>query len=294
MPCSTHLAIIKRRVLGQLPILEASRLDVTRHVLTSRLLSEMSTELGHIALYQQWFSALHSASRIRFLSNSDEALYDFPNVNSRDYLIASFFGGQVHFCDAEHAVNTNAPFSEFGIKTNPISEILAINTADNPIFEITLTRGTRSKPQLIEHFFSKEKNISIYDKFYDMQSAHALSIWAARMPPASKIRIYTTPTKRPAANTCKTSMLAANRNLSIQILEATRNTIESVHDRHIFIGNRYHIRFTSGIGVFGDQRGGIYFNNEGAVTIYDVWDSSHPISLEDTNGNATTFRVGKP
>ncbi|MNR57425.1 hypothetical protein D3C85_1782040 [compost metagenome] len=69
------------------------------------------------------------------------------------------------------------------------------------------------------------------------------------------------------------------------------NNEKEFHDRHIVIGDRIHIRATSGLDAFSYH--GVWVNREGTFSVYDIYDSTRTKTFDvvDNVGDISTLTV---
>lgn len=286
MCACVHIDVIRKRVDNQLPLHTAAMIDVIKHCFTPELVAELHDGLGSSAIFQQWFLALNSRQRIRIITNVERAAYGFPAAHAQvGHVIASFYGNQSHIVDAlPQTIELSQLFTDFGVEVRRAVDLQEIHVRDNPVFTLTLTAATRHSPQILKRYFSKERGIVIYDKYLDNHAARALAVFATELAGAASVLILTRPENVPSAAQCRAAMLASNNTLQIEVKAATHATLNEIHDRHIFIGNRYHLRFSSGVNVFGQKNGTTYFNFEGSVSVHDIAGSGYFLTFRYADG----------
>jgi hypothetical protein len=294
MCACVHLDVIQKRIELDLPPLACSTIDKLQHTFSQSLLNELDTRLKQSPFFQQWFQALQSKQRIRVVKPTDEAAYSFPAGHTYlQYLVASFFGHQ------EHVVSGNAEkyacqttLQSFGIAVHTVSASETLRCDPNPIYGLTLTKETRHSPTLIERYFTNEKKVVIYDRYLHKTAATALAVFSSKMAAHANVAILTTSEKlADHGQACADAMQMANNTLTINLAAADYTTTKEVHDRHIFIGNRYNMRFSSGLDVFGNKICNAFLNDEGSISVYDVFDKWRPLVLKSVDGKKFLQRV---
>jgi hypothetical protein len=247
---------------------------------TDRILDEYNARLSGNLYYLAWFGAAESKKRIRIIKNSNLSGHKFNSLSSvhNDYLPSSYFCGFTFVVDNKNDIctNDNEILSSYGIKTIDIEELSNEPLyGDNPLAIIDLSdRGNRDI-SLISKYFKDSTNVTIYDKFIDMDSLNVIKYCCIELQNGANVSILTKNDKSCLGISILKSQLERDvPNCKFICHHVDSKTAQKYHDRFFFIDNRLQIEFTRGTNCFIKTPSG-RSNRDGRITIYDCYNDPY-------------------
>lgn len=256
MRTSVHHDALKSLLDGSHPIhVSAAVLGGTVST-TMGVLTKYQAVLGSNPYYQNWFSSAQQHKKLRIHLPAEAP----PSVQSADsktdeYATASYFaGGKI--------ITTNAVTPPLKTALESIgTELLYIenpkfNTTngDNPFLTINLLLNGDVDFNILENFIIPENQITVYDKYINKESLDFLKFITRRLSAGSNLHIFhSTKTGGNLLDSTAISSTLAPINRKIKIICKTcpPSFTKKYHDRFIFFGNRFQIRFSVGLDCFG-------------------------------------------
>lgn len=206
-----------------------------------------------------WLKRIYeSPDRIRPVTPDELNAYGFrPDTDlDSDYVGAAYVNGQLLVRDTPSDLATNVA-KQYGVKIiNADSNIdFKHLEGNNTIKSYILNSSTKHKHNIIRNYFSKENNIVIYDRYLKESSIILLENVLANIAPNATVTVISEFEK----HCTQTSIDVKNRLLKV----APRRTVNcyypdfreqaDTHDRHIHLGQRFQLTFSSGLDCFGSH-----------------------------------------
>lgn len=248
---------------------------------TAEIINEYINITDKAGLFKLWFDRTFSSRRNYFLV-SPEMFQQYklsPKCIDSNYLIAAYFnsGPLIASSTANFSHISPATWGVSVIEANNYTYNAGSNQSSAKIAEIiTLTKGGKISPIVLSNYFMRENKIFIFDKSINSSGADFICEMTRYCDSACKIIVMSNFHKNIQRSLMDRNELEKylNKNKlggTIQVLQADRSTIDSYHDRFIYLGSRYQLSFTSGLDCFG--RTPNWINSDGDVTIHCVHNS---------------------
>lgn len=205
-----------------------------------------------------------------FFSIKPEALNKFiANPEKLNpYIVAAYINGNT-FIAGEENQNINAEANNFGVaieKAETFEHKKKRNKGVNILDVIDLNENTNLSHSTIHRYFAQERRVIIYDKFIKNSSLELIESICQKMDPSGEIIIISDFSAGVTAEQC---MKACRKHIkNTKAYTPNFRDRSNGHDRHIHIGNRLHLTFSSGTDCFGLQPE--FKNSECQITIYQV------------------------
>lgn len=206
----------------------------------------------------QWLKRIYdSPDRLRAVSDEELISYGLANTQDLDsnYIGAAFLNGQllIRGSSSEAALTLAR---KYGVKVITTDDKVDFKKLDghNVIRSHTLNSSTKHKHNIIRNYFNQETEVIIYDRYLKESSILLLEnvlphIGAnATVSVISEFEKYGVPSKD-----VKNRLQKAAPRRTINCYYPDFEEQSDKHDRHIHLGQRFQLTFTSGLDCFGSH-----------------------------------------
>ncbi|WP_421203855.1 hypothetical protein [Aeromonas enteropelogenes] len=250
--------------------------------------SYFKDEPAKLDLFKQWLSSRGVFSnRIRYIPDDDVLRYFDINDINQIHASCAYFSGHFIF---DESTTKDQIYIDYGIDINSIKNFHNyFGQGDNPIFEKTLIDNGNETPISLCKFFRKEKEVYFIDNHLNLKSLDFIKEVVQELHETATVYIITRRSALSELGDAINSILENKPNLILKPCYLKKEG--EFHDRHIFVGQRIHIRATSGLDAFSFR--GKWCNREGTFSVYDVHEKAHIKKFEviKTNGLPKTIHV---
>ncbi len=294
MAIASHVDVVGAHLEYALPRDYSSLMDCEKHVFVAATVAALHAKFGERPEFRAWFAYIHDTGRMRLIPAGEVAQFHFPACVDQEYLIAGFFAAQRHLRAHVLPAAAVAEFRRFGVQVHDISSPLRIPFGSGPIKDIVLSPTTAYSPDVVAECFLGERSVVVYDKYINRDSMDVLGRFVRCLCKGATVTILTTDMSIAAAIEGRRRIAGENPDLGeFRVKKVDRRTASNSHERHVVVGRRYHLHFTSGLDVFGTCSSGRYQNRDGRIYVHDVWDQYCNAKLNDEDGRTWTLRVGQ-
>lgn len=244
---------------------------------TIGILHKYQTVVGSNTHFHSWFSSAQQHRKLRIhLPSEAPPLVQSADLNSEEYATASYFaGGSIV---AKSAIPLPIKTALQGIGTQLLYiENPNFNTSngDNPFLTINLTPTSGLDFDILERFIVPESEITIYDKFINTTSLELLNYIASKLAAGANLSIFhstKTGGNLVSSSAICSSLSTTNSTINISCKTCPPTFTKIYHDRFIFFGRRFQIRFSAGLDCFGplDPTTGNRVNRESELVFRDI------------------------
>jgi len=294
-------AVIEKEVLQEVFSGAFSEIFITAHSavlgVTPAIISEYLNISDGAGMFKEWFDKTFSTQNNYFLVSPDSlSKYELDAACLQsNYVGAAYHNSGPVIAESTSTFNKLAPCS-WGVPIINAKDYkfkVSANQAGAKVAEIfsLKPKGTES-PEILKKYILKENRIFIFDKSINFSGADFICELTKYCAPRCKIVVMSN------FNSCASrglmSLLELQKyinsrkvNGTVEVLQASRETIGLYHDRFIFLGDRFQISFSSGVDCFG--RPPAWINTDGDITIHCVHNSSE--SMEFDAGARKKFKL---
>lgn len=258
---------------------------------TIGVLSQYQATLGSNPHFQNWFSAIQQHKKLKVhLSNQSPPIVQAVDAITNEYATASYFAGGSIVAKNTISAALNAALKGIGTEISFI-ENPNFNTSngDDPFLTLHLPAGGDLNFNILERFILAENEITVYDKFINNDSLELLNFIASKSAAGSTIRIFhstKTGGNLLTSPAIQASLSAANPSISVHCKTCPTSFTRQYHDRFIFFGKRFQVRFSAGLDCFGplDPITGNRVNRESDLIFRDTT-ASGQLAIVATDGS---------
>lgn len=209
-------------------------------------------------LSKDWLTRIYSSpNRLRLISEDEQEHYNFrSNDIDESYVCAAFFNGH-HLISPKKGEAFMGKAKAYGIQVNDISENFNIETlpGHSVIFNALLNSQTHYNHSIIRHFFSNERRVVIYDRYIKNSSICLFENVLRFCHPTVEIILISDfdrfGNSTISADLAKKSLLKVRPQAKINCYYPDLDKLDDKHDRHIHLGSRLQMTFSSGTDCFG-------------------------------------------
>lgn len=294
MQCTAHFKVLEDIFTNKVPQLQSSIILSALFGVTTSILTEYNDNLKSNQFFFDWFSASTQNQRFKTIKNGNN--YVFPALAgiNPDHFVAAFYSNLMLIYSTRQVVEgeDKAHLSNWGVATVNATRIPTVNcTGDNPLLCIHLTNGGRKAPNQLKPYLAKEKSIIVYDKFINSKSLDVLKELFNGVDATATVTIV----KSDADNVLNSAVITASLkavspSVTVNVHTASKKTSLELHDRYIFVGDRYVIKFTKGIDCFYKERG-VWCNKIGDVIVEDNQQRYTNYLIELDNGQVMAVKL---
>lgn len=244
-----------------------------------------------------WLKRIYeSADRMRTVSNEELDMYGFDLTSDLDqnYVGASYINGQLLI--RENATTTTTTLAKkYGVKVINKDEKFDFTRLDgnNVIRSHILNSTTKHKHNIIRHYFQQETDIVIYDRYLKESSILLLENVLSNISPTAQVKVISEFEKHgiltPGDVKKRLQKVAPNRNISCYYPDF--NELSDKHDRHIHLGQRFQLTFSSGLDCFGSHPE--WNNSECDIQVYYLGPtcSTRDYAVVDSSRTGRGFKI---
>ncbi|WP_338805836.1 hypothetical protein V8U11_20795 [Pseudomonas chlororaphis] len=259
-------------------IIRPSILAITSNIIddyTQKILFDGS------GLGKEWLSRhLSNPEKIRYILDEELSHYDIldPKDKTLDYVGAAFLHGH-QLITASKEPKLLAKAKDYGVRLRDSSCSISPQTLPgySIIFNLLLNSSTTYKHIEIRHFFAKEKSIIIYDRYMKESSLCLLEqvlIASHELTNITVISDFDRDQKSTISQAIVQQRLSKIKpKAKINCYFPDLKKLDDKHDRHIHLGDRLQLSFSSGIDCFGLPPN---FNNSECDIVVHYLSKDHP------------------
>jgi len=257
---------------------------------TIGILNKYQTVVGSNTHFHNWFSSAqqHRKLRIHLPSEAPPSVQS-ADLNSEEYATASYFAGGSIVAKSAITLPLKTALQGIGTELLYIENVnFDTSNGDNPFLTINLTPNSGLDFNILERFIIPENEITIYDKFINSNSLELLNYIASKLAAGATLNIFhstKTGGNLVSSSAIHTSLSTANPTINISCKTCPPTFTRIYHDRFIFFGKRFQIRFTVGLDCFGplDPTTGNRVNRESDLVFRDIT-TAGTLSIVATDG----------
>ncbi|SDT25410.1 hypothetical protein SAMN05216598_4654 [Pseudomonas asplenii] len=209
-------------------------------------------------LGKDWLTRLFSTpSRFRLISTEEMQTYELDHSDvDQSYVAAAFFNGH-YLISPNKNQSLIEKAKDYGIQINDTKSPLEIdNMPGNAIiFNALLNSKTTYRHAIIRHFFAKEKNILIYDRYIKNSSLclfENILKYCHKNADITIISDFDRSASSPiTADAAQKRIKKIRPHANVKCYYPDLKNCVDTHDRHIHLGHRLQISFSSGTDCFG-------------------------------------------
>lgn len=248
--------------------------------------TDFKDEPAKLDLFKQWLSSRGVFSnRIRYIPDDDILRYFDINDINQIHASCAYFSG--HFIFDESPIKDQT-YINYGIDINSIKSYYNyFGQGDNPIYEKTLIDNGNETPNSLCKFFRKEKEVYFIDNHLNLKSLDFIKEVVQELHETATVYIITRKNYLLELGDTINTILEGKPDLTLKPCYLKKEG--EFHDRHIFIGQRIHIRSTSGLDAFSFR--GKWCNREGTFSVYDVHEKAHIKKFEVIKTNGLSMKL---
>lgn len=288
MQCTVHHKVLEDIFTNKTNPIASSVITSSLLGVTKSILEEYNSNLRNNPLFTAWFASATQYKRFKPVTSSTKYLFpDLSGMHS-DYLVATYYCGLRFIYSLNCVVNTvdKNKLQNWGIDVFSMVNLPETScNGDNPVEYIRLTNGGNITPFALKKYFIKENKIIVFDKYFKAGALDVVVNLCKCSDPNATITIITSNQPNSISETTINTTLRSECPMStVYIKYMSQKTFNDLHDRYIFIGDRYVIKFTKGIDCFY-KRAGCWANKIGDVIVDDnqIRFSNYKIEMEDTS-----------
>lgn len=298
MQCTIHYKVLEEIFAGKGNAVTTGYLMSSFIGVSIGILTEYNENLKSNSSFTSWFAAAKATNRFKILAKDKIEKYPFPALSSihKDYLPASFYCGLrlIHSANSKIEPTDIATLKKWGTDLADLFQVVQyVNSGcvgDNPIETVRLINGGNIHPNVISKYFVNETDIIVYDKYINFDAVDVLLELFKNVSEKCRVTIISSANKSIGDEEIVKQLSTAFPKIQLSIYEVSSKTFSELHDRFIFLGNRYQIKFTKGIDTLY-KSGGKWRNKIGDIIIEDnqIRHSRYEIVLK--NGNKVPIRL---
>lgn len=231
-------------------------------------------------LGKDWLNRVYgNPAKLRIVTHEELERY---NINSDTCLDSNYIGAAYHH--GHHAIRGHgttdytANAKKYGIRSLSTSSNIS-NSIGVRIIESHLLNSTTSKKHnIIRDFFHQEREVLVYDRYMKDSTLCLLETLLRQTSQSAKITIiseFETHSNHTSTDVC-TRIKKIRPSATVRCLYPNFSELSDKHDRHIHLGSRLQISFTSGLDCFGLAPD--WKNSECDIHVYYL-DNNSPIRL---------------
>lgn len=294
-------AVIEKEVLQEVFSGAFSDIFITAHSavlgVTPAIISEYLNISDGAGMFKEWFDKTFSTQNNYFFVSPDSLSkyqLDIACLQS-NYIGAAYHNSGPVIAESSSTFTKLSPCT-WGVPIISAKDYkfnLLDNQAGAKVAEIiSLTPNSTESPERLKNYLLRENRIFIFDKSINLSGADFVCEITKYCAPKCKIVVMSN------FNGCVGRGLMSQLELqkyinqrkvngSVEVLQADKETVGRYHDRFMFLGDRFHLSFSSGIDCFG--RPPHWKNTDGDVTIHCVHNSS--TIMEFVGGPRKSFKL---
>lgn len=279
-------AVIEKEVLQEVFSGAFSEIFITAHSavlgVTPAIISEYLNISDGAGMFKEWFDKKFSTQNNYFLVSPDSlSKYQFDaTCLQSNYVGAAYHNSGPIIAESASSFNKLSPCS-WGVPIISAKDYkfkVCANQAGAKVAEIISLKpkGTQN-PEVLKNYLLKENRIFIFDKSINFSGADFICEITKYCAPKCKIVVmsnFNGCTGRGLMSLLDLQKYINQRKINgtVEVLQASKETVGRYHDRFMFLGDRFQISFSSGIDCFG--RPPAWINTDGDVTIHCVHNST--------------------
>lgn len=216
---------------------------------TSELLSKYHEELGGIDVFRKWFEYFMQVGKVSVVNRSGYT-YKEPDDIDVEYLVASFHGGLSCVVKDGLKKEDKDLFWKYGVECTYVNDVVKAYQ-DEPIEVLSFYNEKNVRVELFRRYFKQEKNIFIYDRFFNSTALAFVEDMCGEMSKGATVFVAT------GNDRCNVDSGEIKRKLEnlpniskATVKKVDRQCERSNHDRFAFFGSRYYVRGTAGFDSF--------------------------------------------
>lgn len=279
-------AVIEKEVLQEVFSGAFSEIFITAHSavlgVTPAIISEYLNISDGAGMFKEWFDKTFSTQNNYFLVSPDSLSKYQLDVKclQSNYVGAAYHNSGPIIAESANTFNRLAPCS-WGVPIVSAKDYkfqVGANQAGAKVAEIiSLNPKSAKSPEILKKYLLKENRIFIFDKSINFSGADFICEITKYCAPECKIVVmsnFNGSADRGLMPLLDLQKYINNRkvNGTVEVLQASRETVGRYHDRFMFLGDRFQISFSSGVDCFG--RPPSWVNSDGDITIHCVHNSS--------------------
>ncbi|WP_157384304.1 hypothetical protein [Pseudomonas helleri] len=249
---------------------------------TPAIIQEYQSISDDVGMLQVWFDKVFSTqSNYCLVSPVSLAKYQL----SVDCIYSNYIGAAYHQ-SGPVIVKSDAPFNKltpasWGVSLVNFKEYKNLsgnNHAGAKVAEIiSLVPAESKSPVVLAKYIFRENKIFIFDKSINLSGADFICELTKFCSEKCKIIVmsnFHANAKRGLLDRAELQkyLNKGKFNGTVEVLQADRSTLDNYHDRFMFLGDRFHMSFSSGLDCFG--RSPSWKNSDGDVTVHCVHNSN--------------------
>ncbi|WP_462402120.1 hypothetical protein [Pseudomonas sp. Marseille-QA0332] len=229
---------------------------------------------------KEWLNRVYNnPQRVRIVTSEELENYDLPASGCLEshYVGAAYHHGHHMVLGGRNATYA-AVSKKYGIR-NLVAPLIVdpVNPIGVKIIEShLLNSSTVKKHSIIRDFFHQEKSIIIYDRYLKEASLILLETLLRQVAPSACIKViseFELHSLYTAEQVCL-RLKKIRPHADIECLYPNFNEQSDKHDRHIHLGSRLQISFSSGLDCFGHPPA--WVNSECDIHVYYL-DADSPV-----------------
>lgn len=193
----------------------------------------------------------------------------FSSSKLEEYAIAAYFNGNKHITGNSSEISKTESCQTLNLEIIDASTFeykKKKNQGTNIVDIIDINSKTRHPPSTITKYFSSEIRVVIYDRYLKPSSLELIESIAKKINKKSELVIISEFNSGVSHADCSSKIKPIIRNTKTYYPNFSESS--EWHDRHIHLGDRLHMTFSSGIDCFGIRPK--HENRECQITIYHI------------------------
>lgn len=252
--------------------------------ITSNIIDDYTNKilLDGSGLGKDWLSRhLSNPEKIRYILDEELTHYEIldPKDKNLDYIGAAFLHGHQLITSSKEP-KLLAKAKDYGVQLRDSKNSIPPQTLPgySIVFNLLLNSITKHKHIAIRHFFSKEKSIIVYDRYMKESSLCLLEQVLIASHELTNITIISDFERNQnsiiSKATVQQRLSKIKPKAKINCYFPDLKKLDDKHDRHIHLGDRLQLSFSSGIDCFGLPPD---FNNSECEISVHYLSKNHPL-----------------
>lgn len=248
-------------------------------------------------LGKDWLTRLFgNPQRLRLVSVEEMSTYEIDHSDIlQSYVAAAFFNGH-YLISPNKSSDLSASAKAYGVQINDTScgfdlERLPGNSI---VFSALLNSRTTHKHSIIRHFFSREKDVVIYDRYIKESSLCLFENILKHCHPSASITLISDFDRNKSSTVTLADAQKRIKKIrpqaDVRCFYPDLKNSDDTHDRHMHLGHRLQISFSSGTDCFGLSPN--WYNSECEISVHYLSKSS-PKRIYHVLSSPATKKAGQ-